>query len=208
MPGAFDCCLSRWTKSGRGGTTGRAIGWPASGPDGLRADGVGGAGALCTGGRGTGRAGSPGWAARGWPGSNSPGGSGCRGPERICPGFGGGTGLAGTTFLGGGAGGGVAVLAAFPLASGGRNGCAARGRWNSGATGLPAVPESPLLGGSPAAALSGGWAEPGTGGTLLLKSAVSVAVTVGGGGTGISSWAGVASTSSPAPLNLARTLSA
>lgn len=64
-------------RSGRGGTTGRAMGWPAKGRGALDGrDPIGGRGA---GGRGI--AGAPERAV-------SDGGSGARGPDRTCPGRG------------------------------------------------------------------------------------------------------------------------
>jgi hypothetical protein len=57
-----------------------------------------------------GGAGRPGAAAGAFGSSPTPGGSGCRGPDKICPGFGAGTGFAGMAApRAGGAGAGGAV---------------------------------------------------------------------------------------------------
>jgi hypothetical protein len=69
--------LSLAARSGRGGTTGRAMGWPAKGRVGLD-------GAWLTGCRGAGGSGMPGAPER----EVSEGGSGARGPERTWPGRG------------------------------------------------------------------------------------------------------------------------
>ena len=102
--------------SARGGTTGRATGWPAKfglagGRSGLpppkgklpgaaacgaagpgRSAGLGGTGIVGTApGRGAPRTAAPGTGAPGgFNASATSGGRGCRGPERICPGLGGG----------------------------------------------------------------------------------------------------------------------
>jgi len=117
-PGTGRVCWRRATRSGRGGTTGRAAGCPArfgriccrSGTLGAGADGLGlvsTTAGLCGAGRGI--AGTCG-AGLGMPGAAdattgvgavgaTDAGRGCRGPDRICPGRGdggaGGTGLAG-----------------------------------------------------------------------------------------------------------------
>jgi len=96
------------TRSGRGGTTGRRAGWPAKGRFG---GGLAGGGPPAAGAGAPARAGSAGREGRGTIaglGTGAPGaagalllsaGSGWRGPDRICPGFGAagaaGTGLAG-----------------------------------------------------------------------------------------------------------------
>src|ERR1700682_5391526 len=121
-PGAGRVCCSRATRSGRGGTTGRAAGWPAKlGRPGDRRgiEGGGGPGVVSAGGamlRAAGGATGPGV---GDGGGGVDAGKGCRGPERIWPGRGGGgAGLAGTgpVRIGGCRG------ALPPLDKGGRNG--------------------------------------------------------------------------------------
>jgi hypothetical protein len=132
--------------SGRGGTTGRATGWPAkggleagracpgnppAGPAACGRKGLAGDGLCANGGRvgwigcccGRGVPGNPpGRGApastrftTGWPGPAAvaahgcAGGSGCRGPERICPGRGVGIGFAGSVTIGLGAAGAGAI---------------------------------------------------------------------------------------------------
>jgi hypothetical protein len=123
--GRVCCCCKRATRSGRGGTTGRAAGWPASvGRAEDRSGREGGA-------PGVGEIGSDGGAAAraigcgatgpgvGGGGGGVDAGIGCRGPERIWPGRGAaGTGLAGTALLRNG--GWIGALT--PLDKGGRNG--------------------------------------------------------------------------------------
>jgi hypothetical protein len=138
--------LNLATRSGRGGTTGRAAGCPARGLAGGRAaPGIGGATTAAGGGV---RITGPGLmiGADGRMLSPLPGGSGCRGPDRTWPGLncgsglgGGGTGRPGATAAGGGAvttgwdgaactvgGGGGPGGAELGPASGGRIGCEGR----------------------------------------------------------------------------------
>lgn len=106
------CCCRRATISGRGGTTGRAVGCPASAGRGWGRKGVPGVGvdagvdaavddgpAASAGGAGVGR--GTGCAGRvmeagGMGAAGVASGIGCRGPDRIWPGRGAGTGRAGT----------------------------------------------------------------------------------------------------------------
>ena len=147
--------LSFATMSGRGGTTGRAVGCPArfgfaGGRRGLPPPTgcaiAGNTVAAGAGGRGAGRGGigmlataagrgAPGEAACGvrgnagaFPRSPRPAGSGWRGPERICPGLGAGTGLAGMAEprVSTAGAGAIAGPPADGPASGGRKGCDGR----------------------------------------------------------------------------------
>lgn len=127
-------CESLATKSGRGGTIGRAAGWPAR-PGrmaGVRACGAPGAGTECDCAMGADRAvggGAP-VTTRTGSGGRTPAGNGWRGPDRICPGRGGGGVVRGTSRMGAP---GVGVLAgeaatgaagdAGDVASGGRKRC-------------------------------------------------------------------------------------
>ena len=120
--------VRRATRSGRGGTTGRTVGWPAKLVlvCGL-AEGSGAAGGGC---KGLGTGWLPPKGANAALGiSTTIDGKGCRGPERIWPGLGDvGTGLAGTPAgrAGGGAVAGSPVSAAGRIpARGGRSLCGA-----------------------------------------------------------------------------------
>jgi len=126
-------CCSRARMSARGGTTGRAAGWPAKlgrdggcdrrGMDGAGVPGVAEGVASAAGAATRARGGMAG------PGVGSGGGGvdagrGCRGPERICPGRGGGG--AGRAGIGPVRKGGW-MGALPPLDNGGRNGATLRG---------------------------------------------------------------------------------
>ncbi len=139
------CCCSRATRSGRGGTIGRAAGCPAkfgrAGEDRRGMDGAGPGVAGGAGGPGDGAwvaigdvsAGGAAARALGCGGAAGPGegcgggadaGMGCRGPERIWPGRGAaGTGRAGIAPVRNG--GWIGALP--PLNNGGRNGATLRG---------------------------------------------------------------------------------
>ncbi len=157
-PGAPGPRVSFATRSGRGGTTGRACGCPArfglaggrSGPPPPRLAGAGvpgaGPGAMVALGAtregvrgGGGATGAPGRGGAGVSGimrgaSTKFGGKGCRGPEIICPGFGaGGAGRAGVGAPRLATGG---ISGPPPPPRGGRNGCT-RGR--TGAVGILSV---------------------------------------------------------------------
>jgi hypothetical protein len=175
---------NRATISARGGTTGRATGCPAkfglaggrrgcppptgipagaagAGADGPgRAAGRGGAGIAGTvpgrGAPGIAMAGGAPAPGAGLGASATPGGSGCRGPDKICPGLGGGgaerAGMAGPRLTGilGIAGRPVGCPLVCPMGcpvdKGGRRGNAER----TGAGGSSAAPADSLVGSSPA----------------------------------------------------------
>jgi len=91
-PGMVLGWVNRATRSGRGGTTGRAAGWPAK--DALEAERAAGGGGGGAGDAGVARSGSASEANIFGP-SATIDGSGCRGPDRIWPGLGAtGTGFA------------------------------------------------------------------------------------------------------------------
>ena len=159
--------------SGRGGTTGRAAGWPAKpGRAGVLSGKVGGAGAAGVEAAAAAGAGVGGAAARatGTPGAA---GSGWRGPERICPGRGaGGTGLAGIGVVR--RGGCMGALP--PAARGGRIG-AGFGRSDSS---TPAVEAAPSLGTPPGASAAANGAG--------LARTAGCSAAGAGAGTGCSCW--------------------
>lgn len=150
------CCCKRATMSARGGTTGRAAGWPArfglgvAGRKGM--EGAGPPGASTAGGaaaRAEGAAGLSGAA-------GGPGGIGWRGPVRICPGRGdGGAGRAGTPPVR--TGGCRGALP--PVAKGGRMGAGLERDGSSTAADDPfsdaAAGASGAGGGTPLAAVGG-----------------------------------------------------
>ena len=200
-------CLSFSTRSGRGGTTGRAAGWPArfglaggrSGPPPPMAAPAGEAAAPGTfaaaGGRGAGRGGVgilgiKVAAGRGTPGVAAAGGlelsvrlagKGWRGPERIWPGLGaGGAGLDGTG-VPRGAGSGIAGAAgAAGVWSGARTGWPVAKGGRIGAAGLAGAPTGSL--GADRARISTSAAGAGSG--LPAGGAGSAGSATGAGGDG------------------------
>jgi len=228
-PGDGGRCVSFATISGRGGTIGRATGCPArfgfaggrSGlPPPIGPAYCGAAGAAGRAAPGAGRAGVG--AGRGAPGiatdggvfgiSPIPAGSGWRGPERICPGF--GAGALGTGFAGIAAPrdtGGTTALGVPPAAKGGRSGLIAGRAGAAGCSGDSLGCSGACLGCSGCAAGSTRAAGAGRGaGGSIATGAASTTVGGGGGAEGAASACAPPDPFelSPEPVNRRRTSSA